>query len=614
MILSYINIILTIITVFLSFFWGLKLPEETMRKLYIDYIYYILLFNVIFWIFSFIRTRKKSFIEDIASYWKNHKLAVFIALILVVLGTIVSKPDFRILADETNLLTVSQALYENRECKNYTSVLYYYFGFKNVIRAELDKRPALFPLTVSFLHSFTGYRPENIFITNIITAFFTLLFLYHLINYKFGKFWGICSMLLLSSYPIFVLYYTSGGFEVFNLLFSLILFWLLLMFIKEPTAINAEALLLFLPLISQTRYESVTAVICVLPVIFLLLTKSEYLKFSYKLILTPLFFIPVIWLRLLTFNMKALEAEDKGSAFSFNFFKANLEKAGMFFIGKDLAFGAVPIVTYIAIVGIIWATIDLMIKKNTASEYENSLKYSDDYGNTDSEYDVSRKEKNTNDFHGNKDIMKQILFVVSLTLFYIFHAVIRFAFWGGDFTMRTSSRLAIIFLPLFVYFTIIFCHKLCSKFKIRESYILLGVLTLMFVYLPVAGQNLGVRDLTLYREFRATREYLKEYLPNKNEYILVADRSNLYVPLKYNSISFDYLNDRFNTVSNNFYNRTYSYLIVAQLIKKDTNMPIPGCRVPKELKLKTLYETQIMVDQYLRISECYFDLNKGMNK
>ena len=136
----------------------------------------------------------------------------------------------------------------------------------------------------------------------------------------------------------------------------------------------------------------------------------------------------------------------------------------------------------------------------------------------------------------------------------------------------------------------------------------------MFVYLPVAGQNLGVRDLTLYREFRATREYLKEYLPNKNEYILVADRSNLYVPLKYNSISFDYLNDRFNTVSNNFYNRTYSYLIVAQLIKKDTNQPIPGCRVPKELKLKTLYETQIMVDQYLRISECYFDLNKGMNK
>lgn len=616
--LSYFNLFLTIIAILLSFFVGFKLPEEMMRKIYIDYIYYILLFNVLFWLFSFIRTRTKSFFEDLASYWKNHKLAVFVALILVIIGSIVSKPDFRILADETNLLSVSQALYENRECRNYTSVLYYYFGFKNVIRAELDKRPALFPLTVSFIHSFTGYRPENIFIANIIAGFFSLLFIYHLISYKFGKFWGICGMLLLSSYPVFVLYYTSGGFEVFNLLFSLILFWLLIKFLKEPTAVYAECIFLFLPLISQTRYESVTAVFCVLPVVFLMLPWKEYLKFSYKLILTPLFFIPIAWLRILTFNIKALEAEDKGSAFSFDFFKANLEKAGLFFIGKDLAFGAVPIVTFVAIAGLIWASIDLIIgffrRKPTTSEVDDSLKNSDDLGNTDSEVDISENEKTTNNTYSYTNIMKPILFWSSITLFYVFHAIIRFAFWGGDFTLRSSSRLAVIFLPIFVYFTVRFCYGLYSKFNVRKIYSLLCIICLLFAYLPVAGQNLGVRDLTLYREFRATREYLKEYLPNKNEYILVADRSNLYVPLKYNSISFDYLNDRFNVVSNNFYNRTYSYLIVAQLIKKDTNEPISTCRVPKELNLKTLYETQIMVNQYLRISECYFDPKKGLKK
>ena len=119
----YFNIILAIISISLSFFIGFKLPEETMRKLYIDYIYYILLLNVLFWLFSFVRTRIRSFLEDLTNYWKNHKLAVVIAFILVILGTIVSKPDFRILADETNLLSVSQALYENRECRNYTSVL-----------------------------------------------------------------------------------------------------------------------------------------------------------------------------------------------------------------------------------------------------------------------------------------------------------------------------------------------------------------------------------------------------------------------------------------------------------------------------------------------------------
>ncbi len=578
----FLTLITTLISIILASLGLVTFYKVTIEKIYINWIYYFLTANILIWFFALIRTSKKNFIDSISSYWKNHKLALALAFILVVFGTIVSKPDFRILADETNLLSVSQALYEAKECKNYTSVCYYYYGFKDIIRYELDKRPALFPLVVSFVHSFTGYRPENIFVTNIIAAFFTLLFIYHLFDYKFGKFWGICSMLLLASYPLFVLYYTSGGFEVFNLLFSLIFFWLLLSFIKEPTAANTEVLILFLPLISQTRYESITAVVCVLPAIFMKLPLSEYSKFGYKLVITPLFFIPVVWLRLLTDNARGFQAEDKEAAFSFKLFADNLEKAFSFFLGKDLAYGIMPIITCVSIMGFVWVIIDFVLdcmKSNKTSE--------------------SKEKSLISDLMWNK-----FVFIIVASLFYFLHAVIRFAFWGGDFTLRSSSRLAIIFLPIFVYFTIVFCYELCSKLKVRRAYCLISIITLFFIYYPVAGQNLGIRDLTLYREFRAEREYLSENLPNKKDYILITNRENMYVPLKYNAISFDFFRRNIRKVKGFLDNRTYSYIIVAQLVDKKTNKAMDFCSVPDSLKMTVLYETQIRADQYLRISKC----------
>ena len=581
-----LSIFLTLITIIISIILAAlgvdTYYKVTIQNIYVNWIYYFLTANILFWVFALIRASKKNFVDFIGNYWKEHKLALALAFILVVLGTLVSKPDFKILADETNLLSVSQALYESKECKNYTSVCYYYYGFKDIISFELDIRPALFPLAVSFIHSFTGYRPENIFITNIIAAFFTLLFIYHLFDYKFGKFWGICSMLLLASYPLFVLYYTSGGFEVFNLLFTLIFFWLLLCFINEPTAANTEVLFLFLPLIGQTRYESITAAVCVLPAIFMKLPLSEYSKFSYKLVITPLFFIPVVWLRLLTDSVKALQAQDKEAAFSLKIFTNNLGKACPFFLGKDLAYGIIPIVTCISIMGFLWIIIDFVrgcMKSNKPTESkENSL--------------ISDSRRNQN------------IFIIVASLFYFLHAVIRFAFWGGDLTMRSQSRLAIVFLPVLVYFTIVFCYELCSKLKVRRAYCLISIITLFFIYYPVAGQNLGIRDLTLYREFRAEREFLSENLPNRKDYVLVTNRENMYAPLKYNAIGFNYFRRNIQRVKSFLENRTYNYVIVAQLVDKKTNKAIDYCSVPDSLKMTVLYETQIRADQYLRISKC----------
>ena len=571
---KWVVIISTIITSVLSVFLGLKaFSPDKMKQLYVGWIYYILIANILLWLLAIINTKTKSWFSELTNYCRKHKWAIGIAFTLTIFGVLASKPDFRVLADETNLLSISQAFYEDRECKNYTSATYYYYGFKNVISYEIDKRPALFPLTVSFFHSILGYRPENAFLVNILSCFFSLLIFYNLVAANFGRFWGKCSMVLLAAYPLWLLYYTSAGFEVFNLLYSLILFWYLAKFIKTPTAANTEVVLLLLPLLSQTRYESAVALICVLPAIFIMLPKQEYFKFSYKLFLVPLLFVPVAWLRLLTDDARGLQVDEVGkAAFAWNHFLINIKKAFAFFRGEDIVYGMIPAITYLAIAGAVLSFLYIVFK---------------------------RKINN-----------KRIIFWSAAFSFFILHAVIRFAYYWGDLTYRFNSRLGIIFLPLLVYFCICFFNSIWLLFRkgIKSICVLFGII-LLLVYWPVAGKNLGVRELTLYREFRAAREYLQEHFPKKNEYVLVADRANLYVPLKYSTVNFSYFRNNIFVFKNNLGNRTYRYIILLQTIDKSSGEAISNCSIPASMKPEILYETQIRVDQYLRISKYDLSMN-----
>ena len=573
----FLTLFFTLITTILAFYWGFfAFSNVEMKKLYISWVYYILSANILLWLFAIVKTKSNNWISEFTKYLKKHKWAIIKALILTVCGALVSKPEFRVLADETNLLSMSQALYEDRECKNYTSATYYYYGFKNVISYEVDKRPALFPLTVSFVHSLLGYRPSNAFIVNILACFFSLIVLYNLVTSQFGRFWGRCSMVLLAAYPLWVLYYTSAGFEVFNLLFSLILFWYFAKFIKEPNALNAEVLLLLLPLLSQTRYESSVAVICVLPAVFLLLPKVEYCKFSFKLFAIPLLFIPVAWLRLLTDNARGLQVDEVGkSAFAWEHFITNIKKAFAFFRGEEIVYGMIPVITYLSFAGLVLALLFFVVK---------SIKEKINY--------------------------KKVLFWSGVILFYILHAVIRFAYYWGDLTYRFNSRLGIIFLPVLVYFALCLLYNIWSLFHFKRICCAFLVILVLLIYWPVAGQNLGVRELTLYREFKAAREYLEEYYPNKNEYILVADRANMYVPLKYSTVNFGYFRNNLSSLKNNLKNRTYNYILLVQTIDKASETALTKCSIPDSIKPETLYETQIKADQYLRISR--YDLfDKG---
>ena len=69
---------------------------------------------------------------------------MLLSFILMLIGSISCKPYFRVLSDESNLLSDAQSLYEARECFLNISSVEDNTGGKDVFQAKIEKRPAFF--------------------------------------------------------------------------------------------------------------------------------------------------------------------------------------------------------------------------------------------------------------------------------------------------------------------------------------------------------------------------------------------------------------------------------------------------------------------------------------
>ncbi|PKL42592.1 MAG: hypothetical protein CVV41_13670 [Candidatus Riflebacteria bacterium HGW-Riflebacteria-1] len=541
-------------------FWGLE--RDSMETLYRSTTWYFLLFAVLFWL-----QKLAAFLpplEEQCAIWRRHWPAAAAALVLMILTVLASPPDFRILADETNLLGMSQAFYEERSCHNPTQALNYYHGIKRTISSVVDMRPAFYPFLTAAVHALTGYRPENAFVVNAIAGFFILLLMYLLVQQWFGRFWGICSMLLLAAFPLFVLYATSGGFETVNLLFALITLYLAWSFVSKPQADRAELLFLTLPLLAQTRYESALSVLCAVPLVLFCLPRPEYARLTWRTVLVPVLFLPVAWLRVVTFSHRAFQVENVEQAFGLDHFWANLQNALPFFTGSEKAYGMITLLAVTTLAGLVWMLIDRLCQKSEA-----------------------RKESVFADF---------------VMTFFALHAAARFAYFWGDLRLQYTSRLALIFLPLLVFFSVYLFYRLTTTFQLNRNWVVPGAMLLLIHSWPVAGQNLAVRDIFYYRELKTVREFLQQHYPNPKGYILAADLSNLYVPFNYSSVTPAWVAASSDEVARSLEKRTWQHLLVIQKINIANNMPAPGSEMPPRFALKTLYESQLNPEKMLRIS------------
>ena len=371
-------------------------------------------------------------ISKILAFFKQHWAAFFLSLILMTIGTISCKPYFRVLADETNLVSISQSLYETKETHLSISSFQYPSSQKDILQDKIEKRPAFFPYLLSLIHSITGYRAENVFVFNYIVGFLSLFFVYYLIYIVWGKYWGILGSISLASYPLFLMYVNSAGFEVFNMLCSLIFFLCLFYYIKKPNAITAEVLLFFIPLLSQSRYESILSIFVAIPVILYLLPKQEYSRLSYKVYLFPLLFIAPVWLRLTTNNAYSWQVDNLENGFGFNWLLINLKKALSFYFSGNTFYGIIPIISILAVIGFVLFIYNFFIKPKSS---------------------VTLNSKQVTNFR---------IYYCCIFMFYVLHAIVRFIYSWIDLTNPIISRLGIVFFA-FIYIYVYLFSDFSSK-------------------------------------------------------------------------------------------------------------------------------------------------------
>lgn len=560
---SYRKIILFAITGLIAVWLGfLCFNDEQLVKFYIKGIYYFISISIVLWLLAFFKEYND--LNRFKAIVKKHGLPLIAAFAVMSIGFLICKPEYRILADETNLVSDSQFLYDFKEPMIGISLCDFGNGAKDILRTKLDKRPALFPFMLYVCHVFLGYNAENAFILNYLCGSLALFLLYYLIQYRFGRYWGLCAMLFMAAFPLFLLYSASAGFEVFNLLCALIFFLFVYKFLKNPNAQWAEILLLWLPLLGQSRYESVSAVFIALPLVWYALPKSEYSKLSYKFVIMPFLFLPVAWLRVLTSGSDSWQVKNIEEAFSVNNFFYNFRNALEFFFIPNDAYGTIPILAILALLFLICC---IFKKKET-----------------------------------NSPIKLPLIFVV--LSFYIFHSAARFCYILDDLRIIWASRLGIIFLPLIVYGAVAFLTLVFERFKLKKILCSIAVAGLFFFYWPNAAANCGVGDEPLFWELKLTREFLKNYLPNQREYVVLCVRSNFYVPLGYSSVEFiQFFKNRERILD--FYSKgLFKYFVVIQNIDITNNLPADGHDL-EGFNLQPLYEVQFNKDYIYRISKGY---------
>ncbi len=558
-------VLLTVISIFAALYIGFKgLEVSAMEIWYRRLTFYFLLLATGLW-FQKILPEKIS-IEKLKAQLKRHLPALLIALVIVSAGTMACTPDYRILADEINLLGMSMGMYDEHQTYNPIQVLYYFHGMKRTIERQIDMRPGFFPFLVSLVHSASGYRPSNGFVVNFFAAFLILIVSYLLVNRWFGRFWGISMMLFIAAFPLFILYYNSCGFETVNLLFILLCVLLLDTYFRNPDASNAEKVFLILPLLAQTRYESALSVFAVIPLVLFKLPLKEFYNFSFRLVLIPLLFIPAAWLRIVTFSSRAFQVDSVEKAFGFDLFVKNLKKAIPFFFGKAREYGMVTIFAYLALAGLCWLLWDIFSRRDGGENRPYALGAS----------------------------------ILGLTLL---HAFARFYYFWGNMTLQYTSRLGLVFVPLLAFLALYFLRKIVRAGLVAKNWIPVAAILLALHGWPVAGQNLAVRDIFFFREFKSVSEFLERNYPDKKNYILVTDLSNLYVPFRYSSVNCHFINTNKEDFLGQLRRKTYEKAIIVQKFRLTDDNATLNNSIDESFKMKKVYETQMHSGEYLRISE-----------
>ena len=508
--------------------------------------------------------------QNLRVWVADNSSVILISLAVVICATLLSPPEFRVLADETNLLGVSLEMHENLKTRLPLESFYFYHGMRSGISYKTEMRPPGYPFALSILHSLTGYRPENAFVLNFALAWLSLLLAFVLIRRRAGHTWGVVGMLLLAAFPVFVQCTGSAGFEMYNLALCLAAFNVIDLCLAGQAKTGAAIALLLL--LAFSRYESIVGIFCFLPLL-LVLPETEAAhgsldqRFKWAF---PLLLMPAVWLRRLTWDVKSFQVENLEEAFALENIWANLIGYWQYFVTSGLNRFVGPVLLAVALVGfLLWAR----------------------------SFFTATKGRN------------QKFFEIGMAAFFASHFAARLLYTQGNPMNAYTGRLALILLPamvLLVAFALYHIRQSFNNMQTDSNVKLLApgiAFLLLFTSWPATSGYNGANSLALFREFRWVRQQLNR-LAIGEETVLVCERPNLYVPMKYSAVGGEYARANANKIRQMLKISSYRRLIFIETVNYKTgqsNMP-DIAELFTGLRAEVVFETQLTGAEKLKIT------------
>lgn len=522
--------IIAILSVYFGFF---AFDTAEMKEYYQTSAYFFMMFLCGIWLY--ISFKYTSNFKNIFKYLNNNRIAILASILFTAIMFTSCKAELRILGDESNLIGISKSILSYPHNINTLMSEVEKNDEKFPIRLWLNKRPLLYSFTLYILHRILGYSYINAFILNGFAAFGCFVAIYYLANSLFkSKFYGIISIILLASYPVFILSVTSAGFEILNLFWALVVLIVLLNYLRNKTANNSEYLIYTALMLAFTRYEEPITFLILIFMIWINLPKYEYNNFTKLFSIWPIFCLPICWLNLVTYTPEYLEVNSLKIAFGIKHLFPNLINFFEFLLNFNSRYGNVKIYTLLTI-----ATFFIILTK-------------------------LRKLNN--------------LFIINVSayviFFYITHSIVRFFLSHGNLTQSHVNRLGIIYIPLLVFASLYYIKSFVVKYKIQKNSITIFAIFILIYNINISGNIYATKELSAFKFLKATKNIFERYFPIKNDYILMSDGfSNYFTVFSYNTVDFMYFDQYFDQFKDDIINNhIWKYILYINTSSKSNNI------------------------------------------
>ncbi|MEC7986016.1 MAG: glycosyltransferase family 39 protein [Myxococcota bacterium] len=472
-----------------------------------------------------------------------------IAILLVIVY--VSVPfEIRVLADESNLISVSRSMLDTKETVNSISGKFYYESYHSTHDTP-PIRPPLFPFGVHLVHALFGYAPENAGWFNL----FLLAVLFSVVYYwgnRFGDRWsGLGTVFLVASIPIVSLCARSGGFDLLSAVLLLLCLGQLYRYEEKVDSHSLWLLWGVVILFSHARYENVL----LMPLIAVYILhdpslREPMIQRASMLSVATFFFLLPKW-----FQMRLSQGKyenDSTSLLSPAHWWENVQSfvAAQFDMSFVLPYN--PIAIWGAAIGLLWM------------------------------------------LHSFWRIR-----LPGRVFFYLFPSflftMIFLAHFLGDYQNNTTMRF---------YFVLHNTESLVLGFVISRVWngrlvLICGLLSFL-LYHPIAVRNEYLKALLYPREMHRLYDFLEPY--RSQNVLFLTDMPGAIVIFDVGALSIEYANLNVDEIQQEWRERLFEEIFVVQRVSFTDGKPIADDTLNARFRLETLISHQTSDEYFLRIS------------